>query len=96
MKVRKKFLSLALALVMVLSLLPVTAVPVQAAELTDYWTDSGNISEVDPPYDSSTRTYTISTAAELAWLANWINDIGSPYGGLTFKLGADIDLAGHF
>lgn len=94
MKVKKVIFSIILVILIVL-LLPLTSITSHAAEPIGYWTDEENISG-PPPYDSLTKTYSISTAGQLAWLANEINTIGSPYSGYIFKLSADIDLAGHF
>ena len=96
MKIRKRLLSITLALLMALMLLPVTAVPAQATEPTGYWTDEGNISLEEPPYNPDTNTYTITTAGELAWVAKVINDNLIFFSDDIFELGDNIDLSGHF
>ncbi|HWP79459.1 MAG TPA: InlB B-repeat-containing protein [Candidatus Acidoferrum sp.] len=79
-----------------------------AADPEDYWTDEGYAAEVAPDYDAGSKIYTISSEAELAWLANQVNDpvsdapvVASPYGdriydGYTFVLSGGLDLSGHF
>lgn len=77
---KKKALSLLLALCLCLSLLPGTA---WAADPTPPWTGSGT---EDAPYQISTR-------GDLAALASAVNS-GTSYSGVYFKLTADIDLGG--
>ena len=77
-----------LTLCMALILLPAAAL---AADGADTWDGSADTSWYTEP--STTNTYTITTAAQLAGLAQLVND-GNSFSGKTVKLGADIDLAG--
>ena len=60
---------------------------------TGYWTDEGNISLEEPPYNPDTNTYTITTAGELAWVAKVINDNLIFFSDDIFELGDNIDLS---
>lgn len=97
----KAIVSILLSIVMVTGLIPESALsalqvyadPVETSgDWTNYAADA-----VEPEGD----VYTISTAAELAWLANVINGTAAAdnpvnQGGITFKLGDDIDLSAHY
>ncbi|MDE6857242.1 MAG: hypothetical protein K2J33_00680, partial [Alistipes sp.] len=52
---------------------------------------AGEIAE--PAYDEATKTYTVTEAAELAWVASKVN-AGDDFTGKTVVLAADIDLNG--
>ncbi|MDE6778170.1 MAG: hypothetical protein K2J51_01660 [Alistipes sp.] len=52
---------------------------------------AGEIAE--PAYDEATKTYTVTEAAELAWVASKVN-AGDDFAGKTVVLAADIDLNG--
>jgi uncharacterized repeat protein (TIGR02543 family) len=58
-----------------------------------YWNDyaSGDLADIA----QSDSSYTIMTAAGLAWLAQQVND-GNTFDGCTFTLADDIDLSGHY
>lgn len=87
MIVRKQhFLSILLALTLVLGLLPTTA---WAA--SEEWIDQADTSWYA---DSSADVFTINSAAELAGLASLVN-AGNHFTGKTIHLGADIDLSGY-
>lgn len=89
---KKRILSILLAIVMVVGLMPGFSLTASAAE-ADVWDgttasqawDSGSGTEADP--------YVIVTAAQLAKLAADVNS-GTDYSGTYFKLGADLDLGG--
>ena len=59
---------------------------------TDYWTDEGNYQT--PSIDSKTKTISITSAAELAWVA-WKCMQGTTFAEYTILLENDIDLSGH-
>lgn len=89
---KKRILSMLLAIVMVVGMLPGFAVTASTVD-ADVWDgttasqawDSGSGAEADP--------YIIMTAAQLAKLAADVNS-GTDYSGTYFKLGADLDLGG--
>ena len=90
---KKKLLSLLLALCLVMALVPMTAV----AEGTsvDNWDGSADTSWYTSAPDAS--EYHISTAEQLAGLAQLVNtDPGTTnFAGKTFYLENDLDLSGH-
>lgn len=90
----KRVISLFLILCLCTGLiLPAAAADTADATVpTDYWTDSGNYTE--PTIDPATRTVTITSAAELAWLA-WKCMQGTTFGEYTILLENDLDLSGH-
>ncbi len=47
-----------------------------------------------PAFDAATKTYTITNASELVWLANEVND-GNTFAGYTFVLAQDVDLSAY-
>ena len=65
----KRWLSLLLTLCLCVGLmLPATAADTEDMTVpTDYWTDEGNYKE--PSINAETRTVSITSAAELAWVA---------------------------
>ena len=95
----KKALSLILALVMVATMFAVITVPASAAETKN--SVAANESHRNSVYDgtvdktwydaTNTKTeYLLTTAAELAGLADLVNTDGVTFDGVTIKLGADI------
>lgn len=82
---RRKLLSLIMALCMVMTLLPVSALAADGN-----WIDSANTSWYD---DGSAAEFTIDSAEELAGLAKLVNE-GKSFSGKTIKLDADISLGG--
>ena len=93
MKMKKKILSLLLALCLVMALVPMTAF----AEGTsvDNWDGTADTSWYTSAPDAS--EYHISTAEQLAGLAQLVNaDPGTTnFSGKTFYLEKDLDLSGH-
>ena len=69
---------------------PSTLVTVPAADVS-YWT--GNYATTAP--DLNGMTYTIDNAAELAWVTHQVM-FNNSFAGYTIKLGANIDLSGHY
>ena len=83
--IRTRLLGITLSFIMLISLLPVTALAGEAA-----W----NGTTVDTSwYSDSATEFTISDSADLAGLAKLVNE-GNNFSGKTIKLGADIDLGG--
>lgn len=83
--IRTRLFGITLSFIMLISLLPVTALAGEAA-----W----NGTTVDTSwYDDNTTEFTISDSADLAGLAKLVN-AGNNFSGKTIKLGADIDLDG--
>ena len=86
--IRTRLLGITLSFIMLISLLPVTALAGEAA-----W----NGTTVDTSWydDNTTDTdeFTISDSADLAGLAELVNE-GNNFSGKTIKLGDDIDLGG--
>ena len=89
---KKKLLSLLLALCLVMALVPMTAF----AEGTsvDNWDGTADTSWYTSAPDAS--EYHISTAEQLAGLAQLVNDKATPvlFGGKTIYLDNDLDLSG--
>ena len=89
---KKRILSMIIAIVMVVGLVPSFAIAASAAESYSYPTSqptttwAGNGTEADP--------YVITTAQQLADLAWFINNNKSAYYSKHYKLGNDIDLSG--
>lgn len=95
---KRKFLSTILALAMVLSLLPVTAL---AEEPTSTWAEAVQSQPQGYEVDIDTKTVNISTAEGLAWFAKEINSWESKaenektdFAGYTINITNDIDLSG--
>ncbi len=84
-----------ISLILLLCLCAGLILPAEAADASvpaDYWTDSGNYTE--PSIDPATKTVTITSAAELAWLA-WRCMQGTTFGEYTILLENDLDLSRH-
>ena len=81
-RMKKTILALFLALCMVMTLLPATALA-----------DGETITPNTEWYSDSKDEFTITTAEQLAGLAELVNG-GNDFSGKTITLGADIDLAG--
>lgn len=90
----KRWLSVLLTLCLCVGLaLPAAAADTEDVTVpTDYWTDEGNYKM--PSIDAETRTVSITSAAELAWVA-WKCMQGTTFGEYTILLENDIDLSGH-
>ena len=90
----KRWLSLLLALCLCVGLmLPAAAADTEDVTVpTDYWTDEGNYKM--PSIDAETRTVSITSAAELAWVAYRCMH-GTTFAEYTILLENDIDLSGH-
>lgn len=87
----KRMISLLLLLCLCAGLI-LPAAAADASVPADYWTDSGNYTE--PTIDPATRTVTITSAAELAWVA-WKSMQGTTFGEYTILLENDLDLSAH-
>ena len=108
---KRKMLSMLMALAMILSLLPVTALAaVEEVDDTEtyfddttesfriyknYWADIVTEAPAGYAADSETKTVTIASAEALAWWAKQVND-GTNFAGYTVKIVNDIDLSGHY
>lgn len=90
----KRWLSLLLTLCLCVGLmLPAAAADTENVTVpTDYWTDEGNYKI--PLIDSKTKTVSITSAAELAWVAYRCMQ-GTTFAEYTILLENDIDLSGH-
>jgi hypothetical protein len=90
-KMKERILSLFLALILVIGLLPQITIPASAAD--DVWNG-----EVDTTwYDASATSFTITSAMQLAGLAQIVNDTNEniaadSFSGKTITLGANIVL----
>lgn len=83
--IRTRLFGITLSFIMLISLLPVTALAGETA-----W----NGTTVNTSwYNDSATEFTISDSADLAGLAKLVNE-GNNFSGRTIKLGADIDLGG--
>ena len=93
MKTKKKMMSLLLAVCMVLSLMPTTALAEEST--VDRWDGSADTNWYTE--HKSDTEYHITTAEQLAGLAQLVNaDPGKTnFAGKTFYLENDLDLAGH-
>ena len=106
---KKRMLSIVMALIMILSLLPVTAMAAVTEVddsktyfddttdsfrlYKDYWAD---IVEEEPEgYATDDKTVTISSAEALVWWAEQVNR-GTSFTGYTVSITDDIDLSGHY
>ena len=100
---RKRFLSILMAAIMTLSLLPATAFADKAAEPTETWADAVKELEAAPEgYSQTGTTISISSALGLAWFAYQINSWESQAEGekvnfenYTINITEDIDLSGR-
>ena len=90
----KRWLSVLLTLCLCVGLmLPAAAADTEDVTVpTDYWTDEGNYKE--PSINAETRTVSITSAAELAWVAYRCMH-GTTFAEYTILLENDIDLSGH-
>ena len=90
----KRWLSVLLTLCLCVGLvLPAAAADTEDVTVPkDYWTDEGNYKI--PSIDAETRTVSIASAAELAWVA-WKCMQGTTFAEYTILLENDIDLSGH-
>ena len=90
----KRWLSVVLALCLCVGLmLPAAAADTEDVTVpTDYWTDEGNYQM--PSIDAETRTVSITSAAELAWVAYQCMQ-GTTFGEYTILLKNDVDLSKH-
>lgn len=90
----KRWLSVLLTLCLCVGLmLPAAAADTEDVTVpTDYWTDEGNYKE--PSINAETRTVSITSASELAWVAYRCMQ-GTTFGEYTILLENDIDLSGH-
>ena len=59
-----------------------------------YQTIWDGVSIEEPTYDAATKTYTVESGAELAWIANEVNN-GTTFEGKTVVLANDINLGGN-
>ena len=93
MKMKKKLLSLLLALCLAIVLVPMSAFAEETA--ADSWDGTADTSWYTNAPDAS--EYHISTAEQLAGLAQLVNaDPGTTnFAGKTFYLENDLDLSGH-
>ncbi len=93
MKTKKKMMSLLLAVCMVLTLMPTTALAEEST--VDTWDGSADTSWYTE--HKSDAEYHIATAEQLAGLAQLVNaDPGKTnFAGKTFYLDKDLDLSGH-
>ena len=97
---RKIRLSFASVLALAIAVLLLTTAVVCVADVGNAYADDATASvsvwdgTVDKSwFDNSQSEFTITTAAQLAGLAKWVNE-GTTFEGKTIKLGADIDLNG--
>ena len=88
MKKKRKFLSLLLAMSLVLALVPMTAF---AADTTDSWDGTADTSW----YDEEKTEFYLQTAEQLAGMAKLINDDMANFKDKTVYLENDLDLGGH-
>lgn len=106
---KKRMLSIVMAMAMILSLLPATAMAAVTEVddsktyfddttdsfrlYKDYWAD---IVEEEPEgYATDDKTVTISSAEALVWWAEQVNR-GTSFTGYTVSITDDIDLSGHY
>lgn len=97
---RKRRLSFASVLALATAVLLLTTAVVCVADIRNAYAGDATASvsvwdgTVDKSwFDNSQSEFTITTAAQLAGLAEWVNE-GTTFEGKTIKLGADIDLNG--
>ena len=88
MKMKKKLLSLLLALCLVMALVPMTAF---AAGTTDSWDGTADTSW----YDENETEFHLQTAEQLAGMAKLVNDDTAYFKDKTVYLDNDLDLSGH-
>ena len=85
---KKKLLSLLLALCLVMALVPMTAF---AADTTDSWDGTADTSW----YDENETEFHLQTAEQLAGMAKLVNDDTANFKDKTVYLENDLDLSGH-
>ena len=85
---KKKLLSLLLALCLVMALVPMTAF---AADTTDSWDGTADTSW----YDENEMEFHLQTAEQLAGMAKLVNDDTANFKDKTVYLENDLDLSGH-
>ena len=85
---KKKLISLLLALCLVMALVPMTAF---AAETTDSWDGTADTSW----YDENETEFHLQTAEQLAGMAKLVNDKTANFKDKTVYLDNDLDLSGH-
>lgn len=85
---KKKLLSVLLALCLVVVLAPMTAF---AAETTDSWDGTADTSW----YDENETEFHLQTAEQLAGMAKLVNDKTANFKDKTVYLDNDLDLSGH-
>ena len=85
---KKKLLSLLLALCLVMALVPMTAF---AADTTDSWDGTADTSW----YDENEMEFHLQTAEQLAGMAKLVNDNTANFKDKTVYLENDLDLSGH-
>lgn len=91
---KKKSISLLLTLALIISLFVGVTVPASAS--TTYWTDTGIVGNGFNGGDGKQdNPFQIATAAQLAYLAQTVNNGTTDYSGKYFILTADINLSGH-
>ncbi|HWP80822.1 MAG TPA: GLUG motif-containing protein [Candidatus Acidoferrum sp.] len=90
-KKSKKILSILLAIAFLTALCPQMTMPAGAVGAEGSWPDYATWA---PPLAGG--TYTVTTAGELAWVAQYVNNGDGDFDGYTIKLGADIDLSAHY
>jgi hypothetical protein len=88
MKMKKKLLSLLLALCLVMALVPMTAF---AADTMDTWDGTADTSW----YDENKTEFHLQTAEQLAGMAKLVNDNTANFKDKTVYLDNDLDLGGH-
>jgi len=88
MKMKKKLLSLLLALCLVMALVPITAF---AADTMDTWDGTADTSW----YDENETEFHLQTAEQLAGMAKLVNDNTANFKDKTVYLDNDLDLGGH-
>jgi LPXTG-motif cell wall-anchored protein len=88
MKMKKKLLSLLLALCLVMALVPITAF---AADTMDTWDGTADTSW----YDENKTEFHLQTAEQLAGMAKLVNDNTANFKDKTVYLDNDLDLGGH-
>lgn len=98
---RKRRLSFASVLALATAVLLLTTAVVCVADVRNAYAGDATASAISvwdgtvdkSWFDNSQSEFTITTAAQLAGLAEWVNE-GTTFEGKTIKLGADIDLNG--
>lgn len=92
MKKTKRICSMLMVFTLLMAIMPAITLPASAASASGNWTDYASSTA---PALSGT-TYTITSAAELAWVAKQVNNDGNLFEGYTIMLAKDIDLLSHY